>query len=312
MSATQRLFALIQEIEVRPGQTARNLAGRFDVSERTIQRDVDERLPALGVMVKNDNGYRFEQKPFLKSLALSREEIVAVVLAQQVAEKHLDQTAAAALRCAVDKLRRGFCAQGRLTADKLEERTAVSPGPQTEADLAQTALSQLTEAASRQQEVSFDYQGRADQQAEQRLVEPLGLFLQEGRWYLYAFDQKRRGFRTFRLGRMSNLLLSSRRFEAKAKFNAELASFHEWDIAEGQPVEFTLELSTGLARWFAENKPHPSVQVDGTRATLSVTDPKAFLRWFASLDGAELVGPAEHRETFRARLEQVIQRYRSP
>ncbi len=309
MSTTQRLFALIQEIEARPGQTAKRLAARFDVSERTIQRDVDERLPSLGVVVANRNGYRFEHKPFLKPLRLNRNEVMALILAQQVAEQHLDQEVTDALRLSVDKIRREFCAQDRITAQKVEERTIVDPGPATASDLLQTTMSSLSEAVTRQQEVSFDYQGRDDDDTERRFVEPLGLFFKQGRWYLYSFDQNRQDFRTFRLGRMTNLELSSKRFEAKAKFDAEAASFHKWDIAEGDPVEFCLELSPSLARWFEENKPHPTTKVKGTRATLSVTDPAAFLRWFASLDEAELVAPSAYREALRNRLLMMAQRY---
>lgn len=102
------MFALIQEIEVRPGQTAKKLGLKFNVSERTIQRDIDERLPTLGVIVENDKGYRFYQKPFLKALALTREEIVAIVLAQQVASQHLDEPARLALDQAIDKLSRQY------------------------------------------------------------------------------------------------------------------------------------------------------------------------------------------------------------
>jgi hypothetical protein len=57
-----------------------------------------------------------------------------------------------------------------------------------------------------------------------------------------------------------------------------------------------------LARWFEENKPHPSVKVDGLKATITVSDPKAFLRFFASLDDAELLSPAPYRDWFRERL----------
>ena len=307
--SNQRLFQLINEVRARPGQTAKALAEKFGCSERAIQRDFAKRLPDLGVRAVNNRGYRFEHDPHLKPLALSSEEIVSLILAEQLAQEHLDDSVRGPLKTAVDKLKRQFCNQDRVTAQKIEERTVVEPGPETEADTSSALLAGLTEAVSRQQEITFAYQGRDDQACEKRHAEPIGLFFQEGRWYLHAFDLNRQGIRTFRLSRMNELVLSAKRFEARAKFDADIASFHEWDIGDRESTEFELEVSAGLARWFHENKPHPTVKVEGTKVTLKVTDPQAFLRWFASLDGAELLTPLRYRSVFQNRLRTLAQSY---
>ena len=308
MAKSQRWFALITEIDVRPGQTTKQLAEKFGCSLRTIQRDIDQ-LPDLGFVPYNDDGYRFRHKPFLSPLALTRDEVVSIILAQRLAARQLDGKASKALGAAVDKMRRGMCAQDKIMAEKIEDRTAVLPGGDTSLDVGNDQFQELTDAVQRHQQITFDYQGRDDQAKEERHVEPLGLSFQDGRWYLHAFDIRRDGERTFRLGRMSQLRVSSVRFEPKVKFTTEKAAFHQWDLGEGDPVELNLTTTPGLARWFEENKPHPSVTVTGKQVTLTVNDPDSFLRWFASLDDAELTSPAHCRDRLRARLSDLHSRY---
>ncbi len=309
MSKSQRWLQLIHEVEVRPGQTGKQLADRFEVSERTIMRDIRHLEEQLGLIITSEDGYRFFNKPFLPPLALSWDEVVAVILAQSLAQKQLDPKTSKSLSKAVDKMRRGMGSVEKHTAEQVVKHTTVVPNGATEADTSNTLLHELTRATQQHLEVSFSYQGRDDQAPEQRRAEPLGLSFQDGRWYLHAYDLVRQGSRTFRLGRMTHLTVTSNRFVPKETFSAEKATFHQWDLGEAEPVELTLSVSTGLARWFEENKPHPSVTVQGTTITLSVNDPLAFLRWFASLDDAELTGPIHYRQALRERFERLRDAY---
>ena len=308
MSKSQRWFQLINEVSVRPGQTGKQLAERFGRTERTILRDI-EQLDAIGVIIHNENGYRFFTKPTMGPLALTREEVIAVMLAQQIAHRHLDPQASEALGSAVDKMRRGLSGMEKRTAEGVEKHTAVVPSGATGADVTHTLITELSQAVHEHLEVQFSYRGRDDEAAELRTVEPLGLSFQEGRWYLHGFCLLRHGERTFRLGRISGLRVTGRRFEPRLSFSVEKATFHQWDLGEGEPVQLTFTVSPGLARWFEENKPHPTVKVTDQTVTLSVNDPDAFLRWFTSLDDAELVAPAHLRSHLHQRLSDLSGRY---
>lgn len=305
MSKSQRWLQLIHEVEVRPGQTGRQLADRFECSERTILRDIRHLEEQLGLIITNEDGYRFLNKPFLPPLALTWDEVVAVILAQGLAQRQLDPRAAEALAQVVEKMRRGMAGATKRVAERVQKYTAILPSATTEADTAATLLTDLTRATEENLELSFLYQGRADQAPELRTVEPLGMSFQENRWYLHAFCLTRQSPRTFRLGRMSSLQVSAKRFVPRVAFSAEKAAFHQWDLGTGDPVELTLRVSPGLARWFEENRPHPSVCVSDTTVTLSVNDPEAFLRWFCSLDDAELIAPEWCRQMLQVRLARL-------
>ena len=309
MKVAERLLALVREIEVRPGQTAVRLAEKFGCSARTIERDIQERFPELGVVAVNHGGYRFLQKPHLRALALTHEELVSITLAHKVAEPSLDANTAAALSSVIDKIRSGLPSWEKHAAERLDERTAANPSPETKADTESTLFSVLTDAVTRQVRIRFGYRGRDASAEEERYVEPLGLFFQDKRWYLQAFDVTRDGMRTFRLARMGTPRLTKESFQPRETFSAEKAQFHQYDIADGEPVTLRLMLSPSLARWFAENKPHPSVQIDECDATVTVSNPEAFLRWFSSLDGAQVLGPRHYRDWFVERLKTLQKLY---
>ena len=309
MSKFQRCLQLIHEVEVRPGQSGKQLADRFECSERTIMRDIRHLEEQVGLIITNENGYRFFNKPFLPPLALTWDEVVAVILAQSLAQRQLDARTSAWLSNAVEKMRRGMAGAEKRVAERVKQQTVVLPSAATESDTAVTLLSELTRATQENLEISFWYQGRSDAEPEQRWAEPAGMSFQESRWYLLAYDLAREGERTFRLGRMSGLVVSATRFVPKITFSADKAAFHQWDLGSGDPVELTLNVSPGLARWFEENKPHPTVSCDDTTVTLSVNDPEAFLRWFASLDDAELIAPQWCREKLAERLEGLAKLY---
>lgn len=309
MKVAERLLALVQEIEVRPGQSAPCLAEKFRCSPRTIERDVHERFPLIGVVAVNQNGYRFLQKPHLRALALTHEELVSIILAHKVASPSLDDKISAALGRVLDKIRSGLPSWDKTTAEILGKRTSANASPETQADTSSTLFDALTEAVTQQRGIEFRYQGRKDQDDQLRRVEPLGIFFQDKRWYLQAYDLDREGIRTFRLARMSALRVTEVTFEPRAQFSQESAAFHQYDIADGEPVTLRLMLRPSLARWFEENKPHPSVRVDNTDVTISVSNPEAFLRWFASLDGAQVLGPPKYRDWFVDRLKNISQLY---
>ena len=129
MKVAERLLALVREIEVRPGQSAVKLADKFGCSPRTIERDIQERFPELGVVAVNQGGYRFLQKPHLRALALSHEELVSIILAHKVAEPSLDDSTAIALNRVLDKIRSGLSSWDKSTAERLGARTAANPSP---------------------------------------------------------------------------------------------------------------------------------------------------------------------------------------
>lgn len=204
-----RLLSLFQSRRYWPGP---ELAGRLEVTSRTLRRDVDK-LRSLGYPVNaaagRAGGYQLGAGAALPPLLLSDDEALAVTLGLRTAASGSVSGMAEAAVGALAKieqllparLRRRVNALGAAVVPLLGFGPAVDPG----------LLSAIAGATRDQRELLFRYEDNAGR-GSQRTVEPHGLVHAGSRWYLVAWDVQREDFRTFRVDRMAKQVSAARRF----------------------------------------------------------------------------------------------------
>ena len=232
---TERTLRLLSLLQSRRQWPAAELAERFEVTERTIRRDV-ERLRQLGYLVDatpgRSGGYRLGAGAHLPPLMFDDDEAVALVAGLRTiagaAIAGIADTAVQALAkvelSLPDHLRRRIVALDQsVTSLQRSHRDSDVVDPHT--------LSSLASACRAREEVRFDYR-RRDGERDQRLVEPHQLLSAGHLWYLIAWDLRRSDWRTFRLDRLGELRLAGKRFvpreipggDAAAHLTASIAS----------------------------------------------------------------------------------------
>ena len=139
----------------------------------------------------------------------------------------------------------------------------------------------LAQAASQHQRVRLRYRSHAEQDSE-RDLDPYGLVLHSGRWYVTGRDDKSGELRTFRVNRVSEALLSGVSFDPPADFDPVQ---HVTRSLAAVPYAHDIEvvLATTLAN--AQRRIPPTV------ATLAETE-----------GGVLLTGRAEHLPGLAAML----------
>ena len=139
MRRADRLFRLVQLIRGRRLSTARFLAERLEVSERTVYRDVAD-LMAQGVPIEGEAGvgYRMQAGFDLPPLMFTREEAQSLVAAVRIARSRLDEALAGHAETALSKIlavlpaavaRRGRKPDGVRAADGARCGDARAPAP---------------------------------------------------------------------------------------------------------------------------------------------------------------------------------------
>lgn len=203
-----RLLELLEILQSRDVVTAGELAGRFGVDRRTVRRDV-ARLQAEGIPVVAvrgpHGGYRLQPGRTVPPLLLSDHEALAVVLGLLVVDQ-LAVTEPADSAAALDKVRRVLPDHVRQRAEALGAAvgfTATGRGG-GERTSPETLLT-LAEAIQRGRAVRLRYVDR-DGARTDRDVQPSGIVVHGGRWYLAAHDDLRDEPRTFRLDRIRAVL----------------------------------------------------------------------------------------------------------
>lgn len=230
MRRADRLFRLLLELRRGRVLTARVLAERLEVSERTIYRDVAD-LSSSGVPIQGEAGVGYRLSGFdLPPLMFDREEIEALVLGARVVEGWGDKRLAAAAREAIAKIEAALPA----SHSRLIEETRLYVPIHGERPVEHLPLGELRQAIHQRRKVFLFYRDEGGA-ASERLVRPLALAFYPPTWLLAGWCELRSAFRTFRLDRCLRLELRAEIFAAEPGRTLEdyLASMAAADEAEG-------------------------------------------------------------------------------
>jgi predicted DNA-binding transcriptional regulator YafY len=203
-----RLFQIIQVLRGGRLTTARQLAERLEVSERSIYRDIRD-LKASGVPVDGEAGigYLLRDDFDVPPLMFDHAEIEALVVGARMVEAWGGSKLAAAAAEALVKI--GSVVPASLR-DRMEQSKLFALGFSLPPDVRAT-LDTITQAVNGKWVLSFDYV-REDGTASSRSCWPLGLYFWGKTWTLASWCELRGEFRHFRADRMSRLVLDGRRF----------------------------------------------------------------------------------------------------
>jgi predicted DNA-binding transcriptional regulator YafY len=198
MRRADRLFQIVQLLRRDHISTAARLAAELEVSERTLYRDIAD-LMASGVPIESEAGvgYRLPRQFDLPPMMFTVDEAEALLLGARMVQAWADPSLQAAAKSLLGKIE-GVLPQER--RQRLKDLPFLVPDFQVPARNAH-CLAELRQALREQRRVRVSYV-RADGEASERTLQPLGLIFWAGRWQLAAWCEWRQALRTFRLDRI--------------------------------------------------------------------------------------------------------------
>lgn len=192
-----RLIGITIYLLNRNTVSAKELAERFEVSVRTIVRDI-EALSAAGIPVSSSTGmsggYSIMEGYKFNGQMVNAEEQTAIVTAQKGLFTAYDGSRYADV---LEKLSSVFQKQE-------QQHVFLDFGVSGENMVIQEKLKILDDAIKNRTAVNIDYVS-ASGAASNRLVEPLALNYRWYAWYLLAFCMKKQDYRIFKLARIDKL-----------------------------------------------------------------------------------------------------------
>jgi proteasome accessory factor B len=199
VNRTVRLYALVEELRAaspRP-MTVAALAARFDVSTRTVQRDLQALMEA-GVPVRTTpgrgGGWTIDREMTLPPIRFTAHEASALAVALAAADVCAPYAGAA--RSAAQKIAASLTGTASAAARELAVRIVAVP---SRIDPAVHAA--VEQALTGSTVLRLSYVGATGRESD-REVEPAGLLTADGRWYLIAWCRTRRAGRGFRFDRI--------------------------------------------------------------------------------------------------------------
>nr|WP_042192912.1 YafY family protein [Kibdelosporangium sp. MJ126-NF4] len=243
----ERLVALLFTLQSRRSATIAELAAALEVSERTMHRDVAT-LQATGVPIWTEpgrgGGVRLVDGWRTRLDGLTSREAVAI-FAMGVPRALADLGLGTAVSAAHAKVSATLPVSLRDQAQHVAQRFHLdAPGWFKRADEVEY-LAEVARAVWEQHQVRVTY-GRGERTVE-RVLDPLGLVLKAGVWYLVARTDG--SVRTYRVSRITGVTELDGRFDRPTDF--DLASWWEQSSAQFerslQQVAVTVRLSpTGV------------------------------------------------------------------
>jgi predicted DNA-binding transcriptional regulator YafY len=315
-----RLVALLLLLQTRGQMTAGELARELEVSVRSVHRDV-EALSAAGVPIYAERGphggIRLVDGYRTRLTGMTPDEAEALFLSGlpgPAAELGLGTVVAAARL----KVLAALPPELRTRASRLVERFHLDAAGWFQADESVPNLAVLAEVVWDNRRVTIDY--RRDGTVVPRVIEPLGLVLKAGVWYVVASTEGQ--IRTYRASRIVRAEATDERFERPDGFDlaaywAESSAAYERDAPRVDVVVRIREDRLGRLR-----------DAVGTRAVreaerLDAPDPDGWLRLRLRIEWpdeaahqllragsvVEVLDPPEIREGLLATARRIVERY---
>ena len=235
----QRLIAILTVLLQKDRVSATTLAEKFEVSVRTIYRDI-ETLECAGIPIVTHTGvnggvsiieqYKIDKKLFTdQDISTLLTSLYSV--SGSIPEAKFNQT--------LEKIKGLIPREHGRVIELTSKQLYIDMTPWSNHPRVSEAMKQIQQSLEESRLIQFSYTPRHGDTAE-RTAEPHQLVLKENNWYLRAFCLGRQDFRIFKLRRMENIFVLPQKFEPR-EFEDGMTDFKDWKSDKLTVVELVVD-----------------------------------------------------------------------
>ncbi len=197
MNRIDRLFGILTLLQSRKYVTAEKIAEKYNISIRTVYRDV-KALCEQGIPVsfEANRGYFIVQGYFLPPVAFSSEEANALLLMESLVAGFADRSIGKHYTSALNKIKSVLRSAEKEKLETLDSRIRFQIPECYQKNYEYLAGLQL--AISARHQLELEYQNRLNE-VSKRLVEPIGLIFYAFNWHMIGWCLMRNDYRDFKV-----------------------------------------------------------------------------------------------------------------
>ena len=296
-----RYFQMIYLLLDKGQMTAPELADYFEVSIRTIYRDIDI-LSSAGIPIYatqgKGGGIAIQDSYVLKKSLLSEQEQKQILMALQGIRVLEDEQ----INMLLSKLSGVF---QRQQGNWLE----IDFSTWTKSGAGKHNFQLLQSAIWKSRIVSFSYYSGKGEQTK-RIIEPHKLVFKTSDWYLYGYCTLRKDFRFFKLSRIRDLKLQDAEFMRETPEHI----FERSDEFEMKTVQVTLLFDAGMSHEvFEKFDEEVSEQEDGSLLVTTILPDNELLYSYvlSCRERVEVLSPPYVRDNVRKRVRKMLEIYKT-
>jgi predicted DNA-binding transcriptional regulator YafY len=306
----ERLISILVVLLRKQRVQAKELAEMFDVSVRTILRDIDSinvaGIPIITYQGVNGGigiaeGYRLDRS------ILSSDDMAAILTALKGVAGTIPDSRNEIL---IEKFKSILSSSQLETLDSKTNRLIIDLSPWGEDRPLKEKLTTIRRAIEGTNIIEFKYTDSKGN-ISNRKVEPYSLVLKGQKWYLYTWCMMRQGFRLFKLSRIGDLKVLEASYKPRPISLEQLPWDAQWNNTENM-IELELVFERNMAgaaiEWFGEDL----VRADDGRILARVMLPEnnwlyGFILSFGT--GVEVISPLHIRTIITNLAEGIYKKY---
>ncbi|MFL9829881.1 YafY family protein [Flavobacterium sp. ST-87] len=201
-----RIVAILIQLQSKKIVKAQELANRFEVSLRTIYRDI-RTLEASGVPIYSEAGvgYALMEGYRLPPVMFTREEASSFIAAEKLMQKFTDETLGNHYTSAMYKLKAVLRSDDKDWVSNIESNVLMQSEEKLFNDKSPDTLAILFESIAEKTQVILSYEAIQSDGITVRHIEPVGVFHDNNNWYMLGYCHLRKDYRQFRADRVHGI-----------------------------------------------------------------------------------------------------------
>ena len=219
MNRLDRLTAILIHLQSKKIVTAHELAERFNISKRTVYRDIRS-LEEAGIPIGSEIGvgYFIVESYHLPPVGFSKEEASALLIANKLTEKLTDKSLQENLNSALYKIRSILNVSEKEFIENIDQHIEVfNSSPIQKSIIPPKILDTILKGIDKKLALEIVYNSSSKKQDTCRIVEPVGICHYSFNWHLIAFCKLRNDYRDFRIDRIKKISITDKKFTIEGK-----------------------------------------------------------------------------------------------
>lgn len=311
----ERMLRIHQELQSGSYPNMSSLADTLEVSEKSIQRDLDFMRDRLQLPIEYDgtrHGYYYTQEvSSFPTVQISEGELFALLVAEKALQQYRGTNFERPLMSAFKKIADSL--PDTISLNLADWEQTISFRTSAEPILNLEIFDQLAKATSRHQQIELAYRKPGQDKPEKRVVDPYHLANINGEWFLFAYDHLRKDIRTFVPGRIKSARLTGKTFVRPEKFSVQKTLRDSFGVHSGKARhEVVIHFDASVADYIREKRWHPSQKLrplprGGVALQMQISSLPEVERWVLSWSGnAVPVAPPELVAAVKRAAQQTL------
>ena len=318
-SGLRRIVLIHDLIKNNTYPNAKLLSQKFEVSERTIQHDIQymkDQLAADIEYCRQKKGYYYLNVFELPPINFSEEEIISIFLGQKILNLLKGTPYAEKMKSISSKLEQILTGKIELAFDDFDAMISFAVKSLRGDELQVVNVSSLLYTAIKERNVvRIKYFTISRNSEEYREVEPYKIHYYDGAWYMIGYCYKNNNFRVFAIDRIKEIEILRKFFIWRDNFSFKDYFKNSWGVMRGEEYTIRLKFDIDQAKYIKEKKWHESqvnqeLETGELMVCFKATGLFEIKKWVMGYGKHVMViEPEELKNEIKQELQETLQQY---